>query len=74
MPGPFPTPLSSVKLMLAVPPGWTGADARLRQNIGGTFDGAPTTSCSASRIRAGHPGGPEPAGPERFPPDDFKRF
>jgi hypothetical protein len=44
MPGPFPAPLSSVKLMLAVPPGWTGADARLRQNIGGTFDGAPTTS------------------------------
>jgi hypothetical protein len=37
MPGPFPAPLSSVKLMLAVPPGWTGADARLRQNIGGTF-------------------------------------
>ena len=75
MPGPFPAPLSSAEADAGRP---SGMDGRGRETATTTSEAPltalPTTSCSAPRIRAGHPGGPEPAGPERFPPDDFKRF
>jgi len=75
LPGPVPAPLPSMEPTLAVPSGWTGQRKQTpAPNVEAALERQLSHPSRPLACITGHPDGPEPAGPERFPPGDFKRF
>jgi len=75
LPGPILAPLPSMEPTLAVPPGWTGRCKRTpAPDVEAALERQLPHPSRPPACTTGHPDGPEPAGPERFPPGDFKRF
>lgn len=71
---PKPRPPAAHRADAGRPARMDGATQRSkREPPGGAVRRSPRNPATPPTA-AGHPGGPEPAGPERFPPGDFKRF